>query len=206
VFDCDGVILESVDAKTEAFAQVAEPYGEEARDRLVLFHRLHGGVSRREKFDWLFREVLGRQITPEEMETLCARFVTFALDNVLNAPLVPGILDVLDRWKGRVPLYVCSGTPQAELVTILTQRKLAPYFTGISGTPPAKAEQLKAIVRKEGVDPADAVMVGDASTDRLAAEAAGTRFYGRGAAFTASGYPWGEDLTALNAWLEEVGK
>ena len=36
VFDCDGVILESVDAKTKAFAQVAEPLGAEARDRLVL--------------------------------------------------------------------------------------------------------------------------------------------------------------------------
>lgn len=30
VFDCDGVILESVDAKTKAFAQVAEPLGAEA--------------------------------------------------------------------------------------------------------------------------------------------------------------------------------
>ena len=33
VFDCDGVILESVDAKTKAFGQVAEPLGAEARDR-----------------------------------------------------------------------------------------------------------------------------------------------------------------------------
>lgn len=204
VFDCDGVILESVDAKTDAFAQVAEVYGEEARDRLTLFHRMHGGVSRREKFDWLFREVLGREITPDEMEQLCARFVTYALDNVLNAPLVPGILDVLDRWKGRVPMYVCSGTPQDELVTILERRNLAHYFTGISGTPPAKAELLKAIVRKAGVDPADAVMVGDASTDRLAAEAAETRFYGRGREFDGSGYPWGEDLTGLNPWLENM--
>ena len=27
VFDCDGVILESVDAKTKGFGQVAEPLG-----------------------------------------------------------------------------------------------------------------------------------------------------------------------------------
>ena len=38
VFDCDGVILESVDAKTKAFGQVAEPLGAEARDRLLLYH------------------------------------------------------------------------------------------------------------------------------------------------------------------------
>lgn len=204
VFDCDGVILESVDAKTQAFAQVAEPFGAEARDRLLLFHTLHGGVSRREKFAWLYREVLGRKITPEEMEALCARFVACALDNVLNAPLVPGVLDVLERWHGRVPLYVCSGTPQAELETILEKRGLARYFTGICGTPPAKAELLKAIVRKERIDPTEAVMVGDASTDSDAAEAAGTLFYGRGPFFENGPCPHGPDLHGLNGWLEEV--
>lgn len=202
VFDCDGVILESVDAKTEAFARVAERYGPEARDRLALFHRLHGGVSRREKFAWLFREVLRKEITPPEMEELCDLFVRYALENVLNAPLVPGIMQVLQAWRGRVPMYVCSGTPTEELRTVLGRRSLAGYFDGICGTPPAKAERLAMIVREAGVDPADAVMVGDAGTDMQAAESAGTRFYGRGREFEGSGYPWGEDLTELNAWLD----
>ena len=182
VFDCDGVILESVDDKTKAFGQVAEPLGAEARDRLLLYHTLHGGVSRREKFAWLYREVFHREITPEEMEDCCARFVSYALDNVLNAPLVPGVMDVLERWHGR----------------------LARYFTGICGTPPAKAELLKGIVRKERIDPADAVMVGDATTDSDAAEAAETLFYGRGPFFENTAYPHGSDLTGLNRWLEEL--
>ena len=203
VFDCDGVILESVDAKTKAFGQVAEPLGAEARDRLR-YHTLHGGVSRREKFAWLYREVFHREITPEEMEDCCARFVSYALDNVLNAPLVPGVMDVLERWHGRVPMYVCSGTPQEELQSVLEQRGLARYFTGICGTPPAKAELLKGIVRKERIDPADAVMVGDATTDSDAAEAAETLFYGRGPFFENTAYPHGSDLTGLNRWLEEL--
>ena len=160
VFDCDGVILESVDAKTKAFGQVAEPLGAEARDRLLLYHTLHGGVSRREKFAWLYREVFHREITPEEMENCCARFVSHALDNVLNAPLVPGVMDVLELLKG--------------------------------------------IVRKERIDPADAVMVGDATTDSDAAEAAETLFYGRGPFFENTAYPHGSDLTGLNRWLEEI--
>ena len=89
-------------------------------------------------------------------------------------------MDVLERWHGRVPMYVCSGTPQEELQSVLEQRGLARYFTGICGTPPAKAELLKGIVRKERIDPADAVMVGDATTDSDAAEAAENLFYGRG--------------------------
>lgn len=204
VFDCDGVILESVDAKTLAFAQTAERYGPEARDRLALFHHLNGGVSRQEKFAWLFREVLGREITPEEMTELCAAFVRHALDNVLNAPLVPGILDTLERWKGRVPMYVCSGTPTGELRTILEKRKLAGYFAGIYGTPPAKAERLAMIVREAGADPAETVMVGDAGTDMRAAEQVGALFYGRGKDFAGSGHAWGEDLTGLAAWLEQL--
>lgn len=202
VFDCDGILLESVDAKTRAFGQVAEPFGEEARDRLVLYHRLHGGVSRREKFAWLYREVLGREITPAEMESLCERFVTAALENVLNAPLVPGIMDVLTTWKGRVPLYVCSGTPQEELRMVLEQRGLISFFSDVRGTPPAKPELLKQIVREARVDPADVVMIGDSGTDQLAAEAVETLFYGRGREFEGSGYPWGDELTGLNAWLE----
>ena len=145
VFDCDGVILESVDAKTKAFGQVAGPLGAEARDRLLLYHTLHGGVSRREKFAWLYREVFHREITPEEMEDCCARFVSYALDNVLNAPLVPGVMDVLERWHGRVPMYVCSGTPQEELQSVLEQRGLARYFTGICGTPPPRRNCSRAL-------------------------------------------------------------
>ena len=38
VFDCDGVILDSVPTKTRAFARLAEPYGAEARDRFVMYH------------------------------------------------------------------------------------------------------------------------------------------------------------------------
>lgn len=52
VFDCDGVILDSVPTKTRAFARLAEPYGAEARDRFVMYHMTHGGVSRYRKFAW----------------------------------------------------------------------------------------------------------------------------------------------------------
>ncbi len=203
VFDCDGVLLESVDAKTKAFGMVAEPFGAEARDRLVLFHTLHGGVSRYEKFKWLYREVLGREITQPEMDELAARFVHYALENVVNAPFVPGAMEVLRTWKGKIPMYVCSGTPQSELESIFRQRNLDDYFDGLQGTPPAKAILLKEILRETGVDPAEAVMVGDASTDREAAEMNGTLFYGRGKTFEGSPYPWGEDLTGLNDWIRQ---
>ncbi|MDD6088792.1 MAG: HAD family phosphatase [Desulfovibrionaceae bacterium] len=204
VFDCDGVILETVDVKTRAFAQIAEPYGAEIRDRLVLYHHLHGGVSRREKFRWMLEEALGGKADEAELDDLCARFGDAVLEQVMHAPLVPGVMDVIETWQKRVPLYVCSGTPQEELRFILRRRGLDRYFTDMIGTPPAKPELLKRIVRAAGADPSRCVMIGDAGTDLLAAEAAETLFYGRGEFFKGGSVPYGQDLTGLNAWLDSV--
>ncbi len=204
IFDCDGVLLESVDAKTRAFARIGAAFGPEAERRLVRYHEQHGGVSRYKKFEWLYTEVLGREISPEESARLGALFEEYSLDEVNRCPLVPGVQEVLDAWSGRVPLYVASGAPHEELVRVLESRGLAGRFAGIYGSPPGKAELLRNILRESGVHPADAVMIGDSSTDQYAAEAVLTRFYGRGEYFRHSGYPWHTDLTHLNVHLEDL--
>ena len=202
VFDCDGVILDSVPTKTRAFARLAEPYGEEARDRMTMFHMTHGGVSRYRKFEWFFAEAPGRQITPEELRAWGEKFAEYSLDEVKRCPLIPGIKETLDAWRGRLPMCVCSGAPTEELRSILELRDLSPYFTAILGSPPAKAQVLANIVRDLRLDPADVLMVGDATTDRDAAETVGTQFYGRGPDLKNDGaFPWGEDLTGLNDWI-----
>ena len=96
VFDCDGVILDSVPVKTRAFARIAAPYGQEAQDRFVMYHSLHGGVSRYRKFEWLYNEVLGREITQDESERLGRLFAEYSLDEVRRFPLIPGLKDGMD--------------------------------------------------------------------------------------------------------------
>ncbi len=206
VFDCDGVILESMAIKTRAFARIGEMYGPEARDRLLMFHKVNGGVSRLKKFAWLYREVLGREITPEESDELSRRFERIALEEIRRCELVPGVQETLDCRLGRTPMYVCSGAPHEELNTILRDRGLDRYFVEICGSPPAKTELLRSIVRRAKVDPAETVMVGDSVTDLRAAEAVGTLFYGRGEELKGGDFPWGEDLTGLNAWLEDLAE
>lgn len=201
VFDCDGVLLDSVPVKTRAFGRVAEPFGPEARDRFLLYHRLHGGVSRYRKFAWFYEEVLGRPITPEESERMAAQFVAYTQEELRNCALIAGARETLEAWHGRLPMYVCSGAPQEELEAVLRLRGLTGYFEGIHGSPPAKAELLSGIVRARKMDPADALMVGDAPTDRDAAEQAGTQFYGVGDILRGGPFPWGQDLTGLNAWI-----
>ena len=201
VFDCDGVLLDSVPVKTRAFARLAEPFGPEARDRFVMYHSVHGGVSRYRKFAWFFQEVLGREISQKESEEWGRRFADYALDEVRRCPLIPGALETLERWHGVLPLYVCSGAPQEELSVVLRERGLDRYFAAIYGSPPAKARLLAQVVREAGVIPEAALMVGDAVTDRNAAEEVGTLFYGVGEGLKGGPFPWGADLTGLNDWI-----
>ena len=45
VFDCDGVLLDSNKVKTDAFYKSALPYGENAANELVSYHKENGGIS-----------------------------------------------------------------------------------------------------------------------------------------------------------------
>ncbi len=206
MFDCDGVILEAVDVKAEAFAKLGEPLGRETADRMRVFHYMNGGVNRVEKFRWFYRTFHGREATEAELKDMAGRFAELALEGVRASALVPGITDVLNRWHGKVPMGVCSGSPQDELRELLEFRGLSRYFDIISGAPPSKAIRLQRIVRAANIVPEDAVMVGDAFADMDAAKTAGTRFYGRGPRFENSGCPWHHDLTRLNEWLEALAR
>lgn len=204
VFDCDGVILDSVPIKSRAFARLAEPYGAEAVDRLVLYHAMHGGVSRYLKFEWFFKEILKKDITKEESEEWGKRFEQFSLEEVRRCPLINGILQTLEKWHGKLPMYVCTGAPEKEVKMILEERGLKHFFEGIYGSPPVKSKLLELIVQKAAkVEPEETLMVGDASTDLMAAEIAGTLFYGTGPDLKGGNYPWSKDLLPLNDWIAE---
>lgn len=204
VFDCDGIILESVDSKTMAFARICDEIDSRQTDAFVAYTTLHGGVSRFEKFSWLIRRIHDRDITEAESAAMGEKFIRYCLEPVLDSQLVPGFEETAKHWLNRVPMYVASGTPQYELDEILQRRGLDKYFTGIYGTPPAKAALLLNAVRDANAAPMDTVMIGDSKTDLDASLIVGTRFYGRGDYFKDKACPWGNDLTGLNAFLECV--
>jgi len=196
--DCDGVILESVEAKTRAFGALFAEHGPEASAFMVRWHLEHGGVSRYRKFAHFYRERLGREITPEESADLDRRFSDLCLAEVLASPMVPGALEFLKEWDARLPLYVVSGAPEGELREIFARRGLTGHFRAVYGSPAAKPEILARILTEEGLPPRRLLMVGDSGTDRDAAAAVGALFYGRG---EFPGHPWTPDLFGLGPFV-----
>ena len=61
IFDFDGVILDSVSIKTEAFAELYLQYGKIIQNKVVQYHLKHGGISRYNKIKYFHSEFLGNR-------------------------------------------------------------------------------------------------------------------------------------------------
>ena len=115
-FDFDGVILDSVDIKTRAFARMFRKYGPDFEQEVINYHITHGGVSRFEKFRYYYNHLLKRSISDDELASLGEQFSCLALEEVLVAPFIPGALETLqDLAPKGTPSYVVSGTPEKEV-------------------------------------------------------------------------------------------
>lgn len=180
VLDFDGVVLESADIKTEAFRELFADRPEHV-DAIVAYHLANVGISRFVKFDWIHRELLHLPLAEPDRLALSERFSAIALHKVLACPFVPGARDALAALSGRVPVFVASGTPQAELETIVARRGLAGSFARVWGSPTTKEQAIRAVLGERSLAVDEVVFVGDGQSDLAAAQATGVRFVARSA-------------------------
>ncbi len=178
IFDFDGVICESVQIKTEAFRRLFADYPE-SLDRILEYHKRHGGISRFEKFRVIYRDFLKKEINDAELQRLGEQFSVFSYESVLNAPLVKGAFEFLKRSHQSFYLFIVSGTPQEEIWGIVKKKKLDRFFRGVYGSPRTKDVLIKLILQENGFTADESVFVGDSMTDYEGAKAAGVHFIGR---------------------------
>ena len=58
IFDFDGVVVESGDIKTQAFANLYRTHGEAIMAEVARYHRLNGGMSRYQKFHYFQLKIM----------------------------------------------------------------------------------------------------------------------------------------------------
>jgi HAD superfamily hydrolase (TIGR01549 family) len=178
ILDFDGVILESVAVKGEAFRDLFA-FAPGHTDEIVAFHHDHGGMSRFEKFRYIYKNILKEELTDSQFQLLSDRFSSLVLKKILTVPFVNGAESFLHRFHPEIPLYIVSATPQEELAYIVAQRGLTHYFRRVLGSPESKEKNIALILKEDGLDPGSVVFVGDALNDWQAARSAGIRFIGR---------------------------
>lgn len=179
IFDFDGVITESNDIKTEAFAKLFKGEGKRIVKKVVDYHLNNAGVSRYKKFKYIYKEILKRPLKNGKFEMLCARFSELVVEDVVSCPYVKGAKEFLEKHASSYKCYVLSATPLEEIKKIITRRKIGHYFSEIYGSPDKKSEVVKKILKGEKLDPKNLLYIGDAMSDYRAAKDSGIHFIAR---------------------------
>ncbi len=177
-FDFDGVIADSVDVKTAAFCALYREHGPGVMAKVEAHHLANLGMTRFQKIEYFQREFVAGSTDPQTVATLADRFGNDVKDRVIAAAEIPGARAALEILSGRLPLFVISATPDAELADILIARGIAHFFKSSHGANRSKPETLAHLVATHRLDAGSCIMVGDAMTDFHAAMKNGVRFIG----------------------------
>ena len=168
-FDFDGVILESVDIKTEAFYELFRDKGVDIAARVMEYHLQNTGVSRFAKFRYVYKEMLHQELSEEEFQRLSRDFADIVMGKVINAPFVKGAEQFITNYYNKYDMYIASATPQDEINKIVKARGIESYFKKVFGTPTTKNEAVKQIMAEKHLKPENAIFIGDALSDYKAA-------------------------------------
>jgi len=163
-FDCDGVLLDSNQLKSESFYEVALTYGEENAQALVEYNKRIGGVTRFEKFKYFFETILEKKTFEKELENALNNFSAFVCEKLMSCPETYGVRDFLDSLPTDSKKYVVSGGAQSEIQYVFKQRGLDAYFDGIYGSPDSKGVIMSSKVKSPDVE-YPAVFIGDSRYD-----------------------------------------
>ena len=181
MLDFDGVILESVSVKTETFRKLFADKTDSVDD-IVNFHLQNGGMSRFEKFRYIYSEILHEELTDKQFKSLCDDFAKYVYEGVINSPFVKGADKFIDKCHDdKIPLYLVSATPEDEIIHITKEIGIYDKFNHIYGSPMTKADCIMQILQDNNLiqDPRKALFFGDAINDYKAANKTEISFAGR---------------------------
>jgi len=179
IFDFDGVIVESVQVKTDAFAEIYNPFGKEIVQKVVKHHKANGGISRFEKFELYHKEFLGIGLTVQEINQMSKIFSSIVLENVISAPYVKGAYEFISKHNRDYDYFISSATPEDEILEIVKAREILKFFNGVYGSPEQKDQHIKKIIKENKYNNSEIVFIGDAVSDRNAAKNNNIRFIAR---------------------------
>jgi|GEM_PF-926661 len=170
IFDFDGVILNSMDIKGNGLRKVFESYPRDKVEKLVEFHHENGGVSRYAKIRYFFEELLGEEISEDEVVEYAEKFskqMRVELDN--EEYLIEDSVNFIKQNHQNYHLHIASGADENELQYICRRLDLGKYFKTIEGSPTPKEVLVEGILTSYGYDQNATLLIGDSKNDYEAA-------------------------------------
>lgn len=168
IFDCDGVIMDVNNAKSEAFGIAVEGYPQGIIAEFVNHCKNTFGISRYVKFKEFFN--FAKEPFQEiKYNDFLIRYANICRAIYENAEFTPGFLDLLKELN-RLNKIVCvaSGSDEKELQEIFLLKGILNKFNGVYGSPKTKSECTSQILGE--YTNKKAVFIGDAFSDMKTAK------------------------------------
>jgi len=205
ILDFDGVIVESVDIKTDAFKELFKKHKDKF-EQIIRYHLKNNALSRYIKFKYIYEDILKKEYTEDVKNELGKSFSNIVFQKVVDCPYVSGAEEFLNKYSKKFPLYIVSATPQEELNRIISARQLKKYFKQVLGTPPGnKIDFINSIITSENIKSYEAVYIGDMIKDYEIARETGVMFIARESheIFNGLDIPKFPNFNGIMKWFEE---
>lgn len=179
IWDFDGVILDSMKVRDLGFVEALKDFDKKEVEKLLIFHRENGGLSRYVKFDHFFKNILNREPDQVQIDDLCKKFSEimrkFLTDkNLLINDSVNFIKNNYNKYK----MHIASGSDEKELQYLCKELKIEQYFLSINGSPITKTRLVKQILEVYNYNKNETILIGDSINDFDAAKENEIYFYG----------------------------
>jgi len=206
IFDFDGVLVESNEIRFDGFRLLFKNYPQDQVERLVLYAKINGGLSRYEKIKYFFKQIRNEPIRDDNVQLLAKQYSELVKQKVIDAEPVKGSLEFLSNHKKNYDFAVVSGSDQEELRDVCKAREIDHFFLEILGSPASKESNIALLLTKMGWGRKSCLFIGDSINDFDAARANGIDFIGRNSNLI----NWGltgnltvvDDLSQLHLYLK----
>ena len=178
VFDFDGVILDSMRAKGEAFYELLKPFGEAVANQARQHHLANGGMDRFAKIQYYYDYFVQQNISRKLLMQKANEFGELTFDAVVKSPFVPGVKDFIKSIKADFDLHIVSAMPEKDLLMICEKINITQDFQSILGTPNSKVANFELLMQKYGYQNRQFLYIGDSVNDFKACQEAKVHFVG----------------------------
>ena len=170
IFDCDGVILNSNNLKTRAFAEALPNEPSDIVTDFVEYHKKNGGISRYEKFRYYYETMKNQVDSEQEIENALNNFTNIVSDGLIKCNYIPGVIEFIKKlYVKEKKLFIVSGSDEEELKGVFSKRMIFHYFEQIYGSPVDKIENTRKVIELIS-NGQSGVFLGDSKTDYDAAK------------------------------------
>ncbi|EAI8625113.1 HAD family hydrolase [Campylobacter lari] len=179
IFDFDGVILDSVGLKTQAFAELFQEFPEGKVQELLKFHLQNGGISRYQKIQYFFENIIHREISDGEISKYAKKYSKLTKEKLSNSKhIIKETFDFIKKNQKCYNMHIASGADEQDLLEICDKLKLSQYFLSIHGSPIKKDILVKNILISNNYQNKETILIGDSVNDFQAALKNNIYFYG----------------------------